>query len=104
MQDIAMMVLWSVVVLALFTGLFRFLGMGRNSITGGVVLYLVFGGFVAGAQFAGGGGCPTWRTPSDAWKAVLAWPGDIFVNVVTGDISARRYFIPHTCETRAVTG
>lgn len=99
-----MMVLWSVVVLGLLVGLFVFLGMRFHAITAGVVLYLVFGGFVAGSQYAGGGECPTWRSQSDIWKPILAWPGDIFVNVVTGPISARRYLIPRTCETAAVTG
>ncbi len=34
---------------------------------------------------------------------ILAWPGDFYVNVVTGDISARRYLIPRTCELPAST-
>ena len=97
MQNVAMMVLLSVVVLALITGLFVFLGMRWHALTAGAVVYLLFGGFVAVSQFAGGGGCPTWRTDG-VWKPILTWPGDFYVNVVVGDITARRYLIPRTCE------
>ncbi len=52
MQNVAMMVLLSVIALALISGLFVFLGMGWKSLIAGSVLYLLFGGFVAMAQFA----------------------------------------------------
>ncbi len=53
---------------------FVFLGMGWKSLIAGSVLYLLFGGFVAMAQFAGAGGCPTWRTDG-VMIPILAWPG-----------------------------
>ncbi|MCD2175717.1 hypothetical protein [Rhizobium sp. C4] len=99
MQNLLMMVLLSVVAYALITGLFVFLGMRWNALIAGAVLYLLFGGFVAMAQFAGAGACPSWRTDG-VLIPVLAWPGDFYVNVVTGDITARRYLIPRTCELR----
>lgn len=100
MQNVAMMVLLSLVALALMTGLFVFLGMRWNALIAGAVLYLLFGGFVAMSQFAGAGGCPTWR-PDGVLIPVLAWPGDFYVNVIVGPISARRYLIPRTCELPA---
>lgn len=97
MQNLVMMVLLSVVALALITGLFVFLGMRWNALIAGAVMYLLFGGFVAMAQFAGAGGCPSWRTDG-VFIPILAWPGDFYVHVVVGDITARRYLIPRTCE------
>lgn len=92
-----MFVVVSLVVLMLLIGLFRFLGLRWHAVTAGLVLYLVFGGFVAGTQLAGGGECPTWRNDG-YWKAIVGWPGDFYDNVVAGPISARRYLIPRTCE------
>lgn len=102
MQNIAIMIALSLVALGLITGLFVFLGMRWNALIAGAVIYLLFGGFVAMAQFAGAGGCPTWRADG-VLIPVLAWPGDFYVNVVAGDISARRYLIPRTCEVAPST-
>jgi hypothetical protein len=97
MQNSVMMVLLSVIALALISGLFVILGMRWKAPIAGAVIYLVFGGFVAMSQFAGAGGCPSWRTDG-VMIPILAWPGDFYVNVVAGDITARRYLIPRTCE------
>lgn len=102
MQNLVMMVLLSVVALALITGLFVFLGMRWNALIAGACIYLLFGGFVAMSQFAGAGGCPSWRTDG-VFIPIIAWPGDFYVNVVVGDITARRYLIPRTCELPAST-
>lgn len=100
MQNIAMMVILSAVALALITGLFVFLGMRWNALIAGAIVYLLFGGFVAISQFAGAGACPSWRTEG-VLIPLLAWPGDIYLNVVAGDITPRRYLIPRTCEMPA---
>lgn len=102
MQNVAILAALSFVALALFTGLFLSLGMRWNAFTAGAVFYLLFGGFVATAQFAGAGACPTWRTEG-MFVPLLAWPGDFYLNVVVGDISMRRYLIPRTCETASNT-
>lgn len=101
MPNIAMMVLLSVVVVALLVGLFAFLGMRWHALTAGVAVYLLFGGFVAFAQYAARGGCPSWRTDG-YWMAVVAWPGDFYANVIDGSVTARRYLIPRTCEVPSV--
>lgn len=100
MQNLVMMVVLCVVALALITGLFVFLGMRWNALIAGAIVYLLFGGFVAMSQFAGAGACPSWRTEG-VLVPLLAWPGDFYVNVVAGDITARRYLIPRTCELPA---
>lgn len=97
MLETLVVILSPIVVLGLLALLFRFLGMGWHALTAAVVVYLAFGSFVAVAQTSGGGMCESWRT-GDYWQPVINWPGDIYANVLAGDISFRRYFIPRTCE------
>lgn len=96
-MDAAMLVILPAVVLALLLILFRFLGFRWHAITVSVIMYLLFGAFIASAQVSSFGGCQPWRVDG-YWWPIVDWPGDIYQNVWSGDVSARRYLLPRTCE------
>lgn len=100
MPNAVMALILPIVVLLLLTAAFLGLGAPRGAFIGAVVAYLFIGMFIASAQFGGAGGCPSWRTDG-FWWPLVDWPGDIYQNVLEGNISPRRYLIPKTCEEPA---
>lgn len=100
MLDAVMALILPIVVLILLAAAFLVMLAPRGSFIAAVIVYLIMGMFIASAQFGGAGGCPSWRTDG-FWWPVVDWPGDIYQNVVVGNISLRRYLIPKTCEAPA---
>lgn len=97
MLNALMAVILPIVVLLVLTIVFLVLMAPRGAFIGAVFIYLMFGLFIASAQFSGGGECPSWRVDG-YWWPIVDWPGDIYQNVWAGEVSMRQYLIPRTCE------